>query len=967
VLDPVFRNSPLNKKFVHGESKFFRRVCSHRCASVYSRTVMAFQAPEEGMKKTRDQETDGCDLRTLIRRLADNSVQEGDFPKIREKLIELEHAQTSLNDCNDRFHMVFDGMMSGFAVCEMVFNHDGTPSDFRFLDVNPTFEETVGLRAENIVGKRLLEVLPETEAHWIETFGRVVVTGEPVRFEEFHEGLGKHFDVVAFRPREGQFAVSFTDVTKHRMAETALRQSEQRLAEVQQIAQVGGWEWDLDTGKETWSDEHFRLLGYEPGEVQPHHDMFLQRVHEDDRERITSPIVDRASGAEPFGDDFRIVWPDGSVRYVRSRAVLQRDENGTPKRVAGTATDITERKLAESVIRDSEAHLRAVLEGIQHPVTVTRISDGKVLFVNDAALKKYGLLPEEVENAKATNFYVDASDRDRLIENLTRNGKLSGIEVRLKDAGGNEFWALMSGVVTEFNGQQAMCLVTVDITERKSAEQGLKESERRHRRLLEHSPVPITVHSEGKVVLINSRAISVLRGESPEQFIGQPIVKFIHPDSRAQAMERVEKLYAGAETAPFMEQKFICLDGTEIVAEVTATAFELEGKRASQVVFNDITERKEAERLLRESEQRLAEAQRIAHVGSWEWDIKTGIEYWSDEHFRIFGLEPSEVELTHAFFLQFVHEDDRERISTPITDLLPNKEILDDDFRIVRPDGAVRHIQSRAVVQWNESGKPTRLAGTITDVTDRAVAEQSARELQDELAHIARVSVMGEMATGFAHELNQPLAAISNYSAGALRRIRSNNLAEDDFQRVLELVSDQSHRAGQIISRIRQFVAKGDNKTTQLDINETIRETAEFFGGDALKHEVAIELDLGENIPLAMGDTIQLQQVILNLARNGIEAMGEGAGESKRLTIRTSYDGANKINIAVSDLGPGFPPEVSMQVFDAFFTTKADGMGMGLSICRSIVEAHGGQLTVSSIPDNGTTFKFALPIAYKNV
>jgi len=187
---------------------------------------MAFQAPEEGMKKTRDQETDGCDLRTLIRRLADNSVQEGDFPKIREKLIELEHAQTSLNDCNDRFHMVFDGMMSGFAVCEMVFNHDGTPSDFRFLDVNPAFEETVGLRAENIVGKRLLEVLPETEAHWIETFGRVVVTGEPVRFEEFHEGLGKHFDVVAFRPREGQFAVSFTDVTKHRMAETALRQSE---------------------------------------------------------------------------------------------------------------------------------------------------------------------------------------------------------------------------------------------------------------------------------------------------------------------------------------------------------------------------------------------------------------------------------------------------------------------------------------------------------------------------------------------------------------------------------------------------------------------------------------------------------------------------------------------------------------------------------------------------------------------
>ncbi len=916
------------------------------------------------MKKTRDQETDGCDLRTLIRRLADNSVQEGDFPKIREKLIELEHAQTSLNDCNDRFHMVFDGMMSGFAVCEMVFNHDGTPSDIRFLDVNPTFEETVGLRAENIVGKRLLEVLPETEAHWIETLGRVVVTGEPVRFEEFHEGLGKHFDVVAFRPREGQFAVSFTDVTKHRMAETALRQSEQRLAEVQQIAQVGGWEWDLDTGTETWSDEHFRLLGYEPGEVRPHHDMFLQRVHEDDRERINSPIVDRASGAEPFGDDFRIVWPDGSVRYVRSRAVLQRDENGTPKRVAGTATDITERKLAESVIRDSEAHLRAVLEGIQHPVTVTRISDGKVLFVNDAALKKYGLLPEEVENAKATNFYVDASDRDRLIENLTRNGKLSGIEVRLKDAGGNEFWALMSGVVTEFNGQQAMCLVTVDITERKSAEQGLKESERRHRRLLEHSPVPITVHSEGKVVLINSRAISVLRGESPEQFIGQPIIKFIHPDSRAQAMERVEKLYAGAETAPFMEQKFICLDGTEIVTEVTATTVELEGKRSSQVVFNDITERKEAERVLKESEKgyrTLIESspvpimvhinEEIVLINSRAVEVFRGNSAKDFIGMSVWKLIPPES-------IEIVKKHAAEIYDHPgkVAVLEVTGQCLDGTKIDLEVSGMRMEFEGQIAVQ-----------AIFNDITERKRAEQSARELQDELAHIARVSVMGEMATGFAHELNQPLAAISNYSAGALRRIRSNNLAEDDFQRVLELISDQSHRAGQIISRIRQFVAKGDNKTTQLDINETIRETAEFLGGDALKHEVAIELDLGENIPLAMGDTIQLQQVILNLARNGIEAMGEGAGESKRLTIRTSYDGANKINIAVSDLGPGFPPEVSMQVFDAFFTTKADGMGMGLSICRSIVEAHGGQLTVSSIPDNGTTFKFALPIAYKNV
>ncbi|MBL6945480.1 MAG: PAS domain S-box protein [Rhodospirillales bacterium] len=916
------------------------------------------------MEKKLDKKTDGGDLRNLIRRLEDNSIQKSDFPKLRKSLLELEHATTRLNESEDRFRILFDGTTSGFAVHEIIFDDDGKPSDYRFLAVNSAFVEMTGFGAEDIVGKRLLEVMPETEARWIESYGRVAVTGEPVHFEEFHKGLGKHFDVIAFRPREGQIAVTFTDVTKHRMVENALRKSEQRHAEAQQIAQVGSWEWDLETGEENWSDEHFRLLGFEPGEVQPHHDIFLQCVHEGDRERIDSPIVDRASGDEPFGDDFRIVWPDGSVRHVRSRAVLQRDENGTPKRLAGTATDITERKLAESVIRDSEARLRAVLEGIQHPISVTRVSDGKALFINDAASKKYGLLPDDVEKAKAANFYADASDRDRLIECLTRDGKLSNFEVRLKDAEGNEFWALMSGAVTEFSGEQAMCLITVDITERKKAEQDLKESERRYRKLLEHSPVPIAVHSEGKVVLINSRAISVLRGESPEQFIGQPILKFIHPESRAQAMKRVEKLYAGDETVPFMEQKYICLDGTEIVAEVTATAVELEGKRASQVVFNDVTERKEAERVLRESEKgyrTLIESSPVPIM------VHTNEE--------IVLINPRAVEV-------FRGNSAKDFVGMSVWKLVPPESIeivKKHAAQIKKWPGKVAVLEVTAQgldgtkIDVEVTGMSLEFEGLIAvqaifnDITERKKAEQTARELQDELAHIARVSVMGEMATGFAHELNQPLAAISNYSGGALRRIRSGELADGDVQRVLELVAEQSQRAGKIISRIRQFVAKGDNKTAQFNINETIRETADLVFGDALKHEVVIVLDLDENLPTTMGDTIQLQQVILNLARNGIEAMGEAGREFRKLTISTSYDGADGVDIAVSDIGPGLPPHVSEHLFDAFFTTKTDGLGMGLSICRSIVEAHGGHLTHSANLGGGTTFKFALPVADEGV
>lgn len=292
------------------------------------------------------------------------------------------------------------------------------------------------------------------------------------------------------------------------------------------------------------------------------------------------------------------------------------------------------------------------------------------------------------------------------------------------------------------------------------------------------------------------------------------------------------------------------------------------------------------------------------------------------------------------------------------------------------PDGWMRW---RMEVFWNEQGPIERLfpngnwwrfiekrttdggvAQIATEITAIKARQEATRRLQDQLAHVTRVSTMGQMATGFAHELNQPLAAIVNYAQGCLRRHRSGAISIDDFVRVTELIVGQAHRAGDIIRRIRRFVQKEPPEIRATDVNAAIREAAGLVGGEALRHDVDIRLDLAEGLPAVEADAVQLQQVILNLARNAIEAIGDAGVQGGRLRVATRHLPAGRVGILVTDSGPGIDEAMQKSVFDPFFTTKAAGMGMGLPICRSIAESFGGQLVLESSRPGETVFRMAL-------
>jgi len=281
-----------------------------------------------------------------------------------------------------------------------------------------------------------------------------------------------------------------------------------------------------------------------------------------------------------------------------------------------------------------------------------------------------------------------------------------------------------------------------------------------------------------------------------------------------------------------------------------------------------------------------------------------------------------------------------------------------------RKDGSSFDIEWHIAPVRDEAGCLTNWVSIQRDITDKKLQEQLQRKHQAELAHVARLSTMGEMASGLAHELNQPLAAISNYISGCLRRFESGQVDQAQLVEALRRVGQQSQRAAQVIQRLREFVKKGEPRRGPVDVNEAVREAVGLIEHDARAARVALRLDLADGLPTVEGDAIQLEQVVLNLVRNALEAAEAGGPDSARagVRIRSAYDRARKrVLVEVADRGIGASPADLEQVFNPFFSTKPDGMGMGLNISQSIAEAHQGRLWAEPNPDRGLTFSLALP------
>jgi len=550
------------------------------------------------------------------------------------------------------------------------------------------------------------------------------------------------------------------------------------------------------------------------------------------------------------------------------------------------------------------------------------------------------------------------------IESATQDQKDFDFEHRLLMQDDSIKWVRVVGhTVADESGEFEFVGAVMDIT-------SAREAEDRTRLIIDTVPAQLWTESpEGVVDFVNRRWVDYT-GMTLEQAVGSGWTGMVHPDDIERVLRKWRTLISEGKPRE-IESRLRRSDGAYrwFLSRVCPLVDRSGHILAWYGSDTDIHERKEAEEKLRQSEAHLQEAQSLGRIGSWVFNLAAGTVSASPELFRIFGRDPGEEQLTKEMlsgvrsrfiFRASVHPEDRPFVEKFANESQNETEVRELEYRIVVPDGSVKYVHSVAHPVLDNSGNVVEYIGTIMDVTERKRAEEALRQTQADLARVNRVTTMGELTASVAHEVNQPIAAAVTNAKTCLRWLtRDEPDLEEARAAAMRIVNDGT-RAAEIIKRIRLLFKKGTSERELVDIKEVIQEMVVLLRAEAMRYSILVRTELEADTPPVMADRVQLQQVLMNLMLNGIDAMKDANG-ARELAIKSQRAENEHVLVCVSDTGLGLPPQQADQLFHAFFTTKPNGTGMGLSISRSIVESHGGRLWAANNSPRGASFSFTLP------
>jgi len=811
------------------------------------------------------------------------------FVGVNRDITEQRQVEEALRLSEERFRVVFEEAASSIVIVDA--------DTGGFVEFNEQAHSNLGYTREEFQKLSIGDFdVMESAADVARHIQHVMGTGGDI-FEARHRGKdGRIREMLvsarALRlPGRNLFIGIWTDITAPKQAEEELKRSESNLAQAQKLVHLGSWDWDIRRNRIHWSDEMYRIWGYEPLEFVPKYEEFLSTLHADDLASVERAVNDTLSKRAPYNIEYRIKTKNEQARIISAQGEAQFDDEGNPVCMFGTALDITERRQAEEELQASETNYREVFNAANDAFFIHDMATGKILDVNAAMCKMYGVTMEEACRMQVSDISSDEPgytqlDAQKQIAKAGREGK-NVFEWRARRKSGELFWVEVSLRRAEIGGQE--------------------------------------------------RVLAVVR---------------------------------------------------------------------------DITERKRAEEALRTYQAQLSNAMEIAKLGYWEYDVAEDLFTFNDHFYSVFRTSAEDVGgykmSPEQYARQFLHPDDAHVIPEEMKKAL---NTTDPDFcrilehRIRFADGEVGHILVRYYVVKDEQGRTIKTYGANQDITDRKRAEEALqqahdelerrvedrtkelvtvnarlreeiaerqqseereRQLQADLAHVGRLTTMGEMASGLAHELNQPLAAISLQSEVITRTAReSGKEVSDDLLHSLEFIAKQAYRAGDLIRRMREFVKHTAPKRVVLSVAELVDEVLLLAQKDLQESGIALEKKVNDPRLEIRADKVQLQQVLLNLIRNAVEAMETTEIDQRRLRIETRTRD-QLLEVAVRDVGCGIPADKVEHVdelFGTFYSTKKEGLGMGLAISRSIVESHGGRIWATPSPDRGTTFTFTVPIA----
>jgi PAS domain S-box-containing protein len=824
-------------------------------------------------------------------------------------------------------------------------------------------------------------VHPEDLPHVAEVFTRSIESGSPYNIvQRFRrsDGVYRWFENGGFTLRDAEgrvtrWCVLLTDIDERKRAEDALRESEFESRLI--VDSIPGLIAVFNPGGE---------LEFVNRQIVEYFGRTLEELrqwgtddttHPDDKTRIVEFFTRAMALGAPFEMESRARRSDGVYRWHQSRGFPLRGTDGQIVRWYNLIIDIDERKRAEEALAASERNLKFIIDTIPALAWSTG-PDGSADFFNQHYLDYVGfsaeqasgwgwtaaLHPDDLNGLATTWQRIIASEAPGEAEARLRrfDGEYRWFLFRahpLRDESGNIIkWYGTNTDIDDWKRAEAQRDRTIEELQARQELLDLAQKSARAMAFDWHIQQDINVWSPEQ---------ESLYGLQPGSFDGtyQSWKKLIYAPDWPILLKAIKHAHETGEVA--VEFRVMWPDGSlHWLATNGRMFFNQQGKPFRMVGFtSDVTPRKLAEEELRRSEAFLAEAQHLSSTGSFSWRVATNAITWSDEVYRIFEFEQG-VPVTPELIGSRVHPDDIPLLNDMIDRARGDAGTFEYEHRLLMPDHTVKYLHLVAHGMRNQDGE-LEYIGAVQDVTERRLAEEALARLRSEIAHVSRVATLGALTASIAHEVNQPLSGIVTNASTCLRMLAADPPNVEGARETARRTIRDGHRASDVITRLRALFGKKGAATELVDLNEATREVIALSQSELRKGRVILREELADDLPPVTGDRVQLQQVILNLMLNASDAMSGVENRPRHLLVRTERDEDDRVRLSVQDAGVGFDLQDVERLFDAFYTTKSGGMGIGLYVSRSMIESHHGRLWATPNDGPGATFSFSLPHASK--